>query len=155
MWKYIYYLCRTPCWITILNSKLCATINSPSFMKERKDTLLSICGCTGLSIAWKYINSSSMLLLFMQCQSSAQSRFLYNWSTFLGGTHPTLSFLDGNLHHCMGFSFLYESCPCWFIELQAAEGPEMGVLGSLNNLFYIWRGLPKQPSSSLTQTAHW
>ena len=46
----------------------------------------------------------------MQCQSSAQSRFLYNWSTFLGGTHPTLSFLVGNLHHCMGLSFLYESC---------------------------------------------
>ena len=62
-----------------------------------------------------------LLLLYMQCQSSAQSRFLYNWSTFLGGTHPTLSFLVGNLHHCMGFSFLYESCPCWFIELQAAE----------------------------------
>ena len=53
------------------------------------------------------------VLFFLQCQSSAQSRFLYYWSTLLGGTHPTLSFLFfGNLHHCIGVLI-----PLWIMSL--------------------------------------
>ena len=65
------------------------------------------------SLIFQTMNDIHTVLFFLQCQSSAQSRFLYYWSTLLGRTHPTLSFLFfGNLHHCIGVLI-----PLWIMSL--------------------------------------